>query len=155
MADVGAIHTLTTPGGTIVFNNGELHTTDDLYWIQEIEGLDGAPRRSPQDPRPLAHGGLVHPIWKNARPFQIDGVILVQSTPFGDACRTVRNTMEAALEAALDSILDADGTWSWTPIGLSARSLTVRNPEEVNFRHTEEYALLGFNFGLVAADPDW
>lgn len=155
MSDVGAIHTLTTPGGTIIFNNGTLHTLDDLYWIQEIDGLDGAPRRSPVDSRPLTDGGLVHPIYKGPRPFTIDGVILIQSTPFGDACRTKRNTMEAALEAALDSILQADGTWTWTPIGLGARSLTVRNPEKVDFRHTEEYALLGFTFGLIAADPDW
>ena len=155
MADVGAIHTLSTPGGNIIFNNGDLHTTDDLYWIQEIEGLDGAPRRAPIDPRPLTHGGLVHDIWKSHRPFTIHGVILVQSEPFGDACRTIRNAMEVALEDALDSILTASGTWSWTPIGQGARSLTVRNHEEVNFQHTEEYALLAFNFGLAAADPDW
>lgn len=155
MADVGAIHTLTTPGGNVIFNNGTLHTTDDLYWIQEIEGLDGAPRRSPVDPVPLGDGGLVHDIWKGPRPFTVDGVILVQSAPFGDACRTIRNEMEVDLEDALDSILTADGTWSWTPIGEGARSLTVRNNQEVNFRHTEEYALLGFNFGLIAANPDW
>jgi hypothetical protein len=155
MADVGAIHTLTTPGGTVIFNNGTLHSLDDLYWIQEIDGLDGAPRRAPIDPKPLAHGGLVHDMWKGPRDFTVEGVILIQSAPLGDACRTARNTKEAALMAALDSILAADGTWSWTPIGLGARSLTVRNPGRVEFKHQDDYALLGFTFGLVAANPDW
>ena len=155
MADVGAIHVLSTPGGTITFNNGDLHTLTDLYWIQEIDGLDGAPRRTPIDPKPLAHGGLVHDFWKGPRPFTVEGVILIQSNPVGDACREARNEMEEDLVIALDSILDADGTWAWTPIGLSARSLTVRNPERVEFKHQDDYALLGFTFGLVAANPDW
>ena len=155
MADVGAIHTLSTPGGTIIFNNGDLHTLTDLYWIQEIDGLDGAPRRAPVDPRPLTHGGLVHPFWKGPREFIVEGVILIQSNPVGDACRTARNSMEAALITALDSILAANGTWSWTPIGLSGRSLTVRNQDKVDFKHQEDYALLGFTFGLIAANPDW
>lgn len=155
MADVGAIHVLTTPGGTITFNNGTLHSLDDLYWIQEIDGLDGAPRRAPIDPRPLTHGGLVHDIWKGPRPFTIEGVILIQSAPLGDACRSARNTMESNLVVALDSILDGDGTWVWTPIGLGARSLTVRNPEKIDFKHQNDYALLGFTFGLIAAEPDW
>lgn len=155
MADVGAIHTLATPAGNIVFNNGTLHTSDDLYWIQEIDGLDGAPLRVPVDPRPLTHGGLVHNIWKGPRVFSIEGVILIQSHPLGDLCREARNGMEDDLTTALESILDADGTWSWTPIGLGARSLTVRSNEKVDYKHAEDYHLLNFTFGLIAANPAW
>jgi hypothetical protein len=153
MADVAVLFTLTTPGGTILFNNGSLHTTTDLYWITEVGGLDGAPIRAPIDNRPLIDGGLVHNFFKGPRHVTVEGVIIVQSQPLGQACQTVRNTMENNLRVALESILQADGTLAWTPTGLGARSLTVRHDVPLEYRHVENYLLLSFTFGLVAATP--
>jgi len=155
VADLAAIYTLTTPGGTIIFNNGDLHTLDDLYWITNIDGLDGAPIRATIDNAPQAHGGLVHNAWKGPRHINMEGVILVQSVPIGGACLEVRNDMEEDLRAALESLLQADGTLAWTPDGQSARSLTIRHDVPLDYSPQENYAVMGFTFGLVAADPDW
>jgi hypothetical protein len=155
MADLTAIYTLTTPGGTITFNNGDLHTLTDLYWIGTIQGLDGAPIRATIDDAPQAHGGLVHNAWKGPRHVTMEGVILIQSVPLGSPCLTERNALENALRVALESILQADGTLAWTPEGLSARSLTVRGEVPLEYTPQENYAVMGFTFGLVAADPDF
>lgn len=155
MADEAAVYTLTAPGGTIVFNNGDLHTLDDVYWIQDIQGLDGAPIRAPIDNAPQAHGGILHNFWKGPRHVTINGVILVQSIPLGGACLSIRNDMEEDLRAALDSLLQADGTLAWTPTAMSARSLTVRYDVPVDFTPAENYAIKAFTFGLVSANPDW
>ena len=56
-----------------------------------------------------------------------------------------------ALVAALDAILRADGTFTWTPPGQTAHSLTVRCDVPATF--TGSYRK-EFMFGLVAADPD-
>lgn len=155
MADEAAVYTLTTPGGTIIFNNGDLHTLDDVYWIQDIPGLDGVPIRAPIDNRPQDHGGILHNFWKGPRHLTIDGVILVQSVPLGSNCLSIRNAMEEALRAALDSLLQADGTLAWTPTGQSARQLTVRHDIALDLTPAENYAIKAFSFGLVSADPDW
>ena len=155
MADESVTYTLTTPGGTIVFNNGDLRTLDDVYWIQNIGGLDGGTIRAPVDNAPQAHGGIIHNFWKGPRHITIEGVIFVQSVPLGGACLTIRNDMEEDLRAALESLLQADGTLAWTPTGLSARSLTVRNEIPVEYTPAENYAIKAFVFGLVAGDPDW
>lgn len=155
MADLSAIYTLTTPGGTVVFNNGDLHTTTDLYWITEIQGLDGAPIRATIDPAPQAHGGLVHDAWKGPRHVTMEGVILIQSVPLGSPCLTERNEMEDDLRVALESILQADGTLAWTPEGQAARSLTVRSEIALEYTPQENYAVMGFTFGLVSANPDF
>jgi hypothetical protein len=65
--------------------------------------------------------------------------------------------MEENLIDALESIRAGvgDGTLSWTPGGLAARSLTVNSEVPVEFSATDDYHLKHFTFGLVAADPDW
>src|ERR1043165_1152262 len=103
MADLTCTYTLATPGGTIVFNNGELKSFDDLYWIQTLQGLDGAPVRAPVDPVPFGDGGLVHRFWKAPRQITFDGAILIQSVPIGSDCRAPLNVMEDALRVACDS----------------------------------------------------
>lgn len=155
MADLAAVYTLTTPGGTVIFNDGDLNTLDDLYWITEIQGLDGVVIRAPVDNAPQAHGGILHDFWKGPRHFTMQGVILVQSVPLGGACLDVRNTMEEALRVALESTLQADGTLAWTPTGEAARTLTVRNEIALEYTPQENYAVMGFTFGLISADPDW
>jgi hypothetical protein len=157
MADISALYTLVTPAGNILFNNGTLAhgSTDDLYWLSDINGLDGAPLRAQIDNAPQAQGGIVHTIWRGARHVDMQGDIFIQSKPLGGACLPARNAMEEALREALESIQQIDGTLSWTPSGLTARSLTVRNDVPLDFSPANNYATMAFTFGLVAADPDW
>ena len=155
MADLSAVYTLTTPGGTIIFNNGDLHTLDDLYWITEIQGLDGVIIRAPVDNAPQSHGGIVHDFWKGPRHFTMEGVILVQSVPCSADHMEERNLMEEALRVALESTLQADATLQWTPAGQASRTLTVRNEIALEYTPQENYAVMGFTFGLIAEDPDW
>lgn len=157
MADLATTYTLTTSGGTIVFNDGDLGTTDDLYWIASIEGLDGAPIRAQVDNAPQAHGGIVHTFWKGPRHVTIEGSILIQSVPWGGYCLPQRNAMEDDLRIALESIIQTDGTLSWTPAGLDStgRALTVRHDVQLQFTPQENYAIMGFVFGLVSAASDW
>lgn len=158
MADLGSAYTLATPGGTIVFNDGDLKDGTDKYWLSNIQGLDGTSIRAPVDNVPFGDGGIVHNFWKGPRHIVFEGVFVHESVGFpgsGDACRQRRNEMEEALRAALESILRDDGTLSWTPLGLAARSLTVRHEVTFEAPETENYALKTFTFGLVAADPEW
>lgn len=155
MADLATVYTLTTPGGTITFNDGDLHTLDDLYWIATIEGLDGASIRAPVDNAPQAHGGIVHTFWKGPRHITFQGHILIQSVQWGGSCLVERNAMEEALRIALESTHQSNATLAWTPAGLSARSLTVRNDIPVEYTPEESYMIMGFTFGLVSAASDW
>lgn len=158
MPDLAATYVLTTPGGTISFNLGDLKDGTDKYWIQNISGLDQAPLRTPQDNVPFGDGGIVHDFWKGPRHVMFEGVLVTESVGFpsvGDACINAQNAMEEDLIDALESIIRADGTLAWTPGGLSARSLTVRSEVPVEFSAAENFALKNFSFGLVAADPAW
>lgn len=151
MADIAVQYTLTTPGGTINFNDGSA----DQFYITEIQGLGSAPIRTPIDNRPLADGGLVHDFWKGPRHVLIEGVFFITSVPQGQRCQEIRNEMEEDLRVALESLLQDDGTLAWTPVGQAARSLTVRHEVPLECPHQENYLLRAFNFGLIAANPDW
>jgi hypothetical protein len=157
MADYSTIYTLTTPGGTILFNNGQLGggSRDDLYWIANIQGLDGPTLRVPIDDVPFGHGGIVHRSWKGPRHPIFEGSLIVQSLPFGAACQEVLNDMEAALNAALNSILaPASGTLSWTPAGGSPKALTVFYEVALDIEPENGYVTRSFNFGLVSESAD-
>jgi hypothetical protein len=158
MADLATTYTLTTGGGTIIFNNGDLRDGTDKYWLQNIQGLDGPGLRTPIDNRPQTDGGLVHDFFKGPRHIVFEGILITESAgwpSFGDECITVQNEMEEDLIDALESIIRADGTLAWMPLGLAARSLAVRHDVTLEFTAIENYALKQFTFGLVAADPDW
>lgn len=152
MADIAVAFTLSTPGGTVNFNDG----SDDQFYITEITGLGTPVLRTPSDSQPQAHGALLHNFWKRERAIGVEGVFLITSVPLGGgSCQAIRNDMEEDLRVALESILQADGTLSWTPVGQGARSLAVRHSVSLECPHAENYLLRTFNFGLIAADPDW
>src|SRR3990167_286210 len=151
MADVGVPYALATPARTIPFNDDSA----DQYYITEIGGLAVPTIRAPIDNVPLGDGGLVHDFWKGPRHLSIEGVLLIQSTRVQDTVVDIRNQMEDALVFVLESILRADGTLTYPPTGAGARSLTVRHDIPLEFRHVENYLLISFTFGLVAAEPDW
>lgn len=157
MADLGATYTLSTPGGTITLNGGDLNDGTDKYWLTNIQGLDGPSIRAPIDEVAWGDGGLVHDFWKGPRHVVFEGVLVTETVGWpskGDACRERQNEMEEDLIEALMSILRNDGTLTWTPLGLNVRSLSVRHDVTLEFSAIENYVLKQFTFGLVSENPD-
>ena len=150
MADLTCTYTLTTGGGTIVFNNGTIGSTTDLYWIQAIQGLSMPTIRAPVDNAPQADGGLIHNFWFGPRRVVIDGVMLAQSVG-QNQCNSVFYTMEKNLIAALSSILRTAGTLAWTSADTTAHSISVYCEVPLDVQPSDNYATRAFNFGLVAA----
>lgn len=154
-ADVACAYTLVTPGGTIAFNDG----ADDQFYIQNIpSGLGGKPIRPPQDLVAFGDGGRSYKFWKGPRHILFEGVLLVTSMPPCPELVPIWNQMEEQLDAALESIADDTtdtGTLTWTPAGVSARSLTVRCEVELDVQPDQNYLVRTFHFGLLADDPDW
>jgi len=153
MADYSCIYTL----GAITFNNGTFGhgSTDDLYWIDTIHGLDGPTLRVPIDDVPFGHGGIVHRSWRGPRHPVFEGRLIVQSVGLGE-CQERLNEMEAALIAALDAILaPTTAALQWTPTGGSPKSLSVSYERTVEFQPADGYRTRNFDFGLVseAANP--
>jgi hypothetical protein len=140
MAEFSAPATLVTPAGTIAFNPA---AGGDGYYLTAVHGLGQAPLRATVDDKPQAAGGIVHPFLRGARRITAEGFIL---PVVGSGLVTAMD----ALTAALESIEQADGTWSWTPTGGSAKSLTVRCEIAVDYDSARPKT---FAFGLVAGDP--
>lgn len=138
--------------GAITFNDGTFGhgSTDDLYWIDTIHGLDGPTLRVPQDDVPFGDGGIVHRSWKGARHPIFEGRLMVQSVGLG-SCQEVLNDMEDALNAALDAILAPNSTaLTWTPTGGSLKSLTVFYEQQLEVQPADNYRTRSFSFGLVS-----
>lgn len=142
-------------GGTITFNNGSLGTTDDLYWISTINGLDGPVLRVPVDDVPFGDGGIVHRSWMGPRHPVFEGSIIVQSVSLGN-CQARLNEMEEDLRLALDAILaPVAGSLIWTPTGsMVTFGLDVFYEVSLDVQPTENYRLRSFNFGLISESPD-
>jgi len=160
MADLACQYTLTTPGGTIQFNDyGDdkfnMYGPDE-YYVTDVKGLDSPPRRTPTDNAPQTHGGLIHPRLKGPRPITFEGALMIRSTDVPNQIRVIRNDMEKALLAALDSIEATPGTLDWAvPLtgGDEARSLDVYvHIPDCEFTGVE---LKTFVFGLIAGNPNW
>lgn len=153
MSDIAVVYTLVCPGGTIVFNDKEIPSADDFYFLTNLKGLNGAPRRTPQDDQPQGHGGIPHNWWRGARHIPVEGEYVVQSTRIENEIQIIRNELDAALFTAVESITTAaPGTLTWTPAGLTERSLTVLYEVPLEDDGIEQKT---FSFGLYAANPDW
>lgn len=159
MPDLVCSYAITTPLGSVVLNNGSLGDGTDKYWISDIpEGLGTAPIRAPIDKIAFGDGARFHTFWKDGRSITFEGTFVVETVPLAsDGCQTVFNVMEESLRSALESIKDTDGTLTWTPSGLGARSLTVRfhGQPGLAVRPAENYLIRTFEFGVFAANPDW
>lgn len=152
MADIAVVHTFTTPAGTIVFNDGSA----DQFYLGPISGLDGTPARRVTDKTAYGDGGIIHPGFLDLRVFQPTGSLLIRSTRNMDAIVVIRNQMEADLAEAYESTLNATGTWQWQPQGQSSRTLTVqRDSQPCEFVHADNFQVVDFSFGLIAANPVW
>lgn len=135
--------TLVTLGPDIVFNA----TSGDTYHLdaERCSGLDQAPLRTVIDPSPQGAGGLIHANLRDVRRVTLGGV-------FSSTDPATRNAQEQTLRQALEAIETADGTFTITPTGLTAMSLTVRCEIALS---TSGYLLKNFVFGLVAVNPNF
>ncbi len=149
MAEYSAPATLVTPGPTITFNAASGNT---LYLDPEMcSGLDGGPIRRTIEDAPMTDGALVFPSRKGGRHIVIGGWVHVTTGATESDYRTNREALVDNLRLALESIENADGTYTWTPIG-GARALTVQADIPVT---TNGAFQKKFVFGLIAADPTW
>lgn len=154
MADLATTYTYTAPGGTIIFNNGDLGDGTDKFWLQSIQGLDGPNVRAPVDPVPMGNGSLLHSFWLSGRTPVLEGVLIIESVPLtGSACQTALNVLEDQLRAAVESNVAATATLAWTPTGQAAQSLTVKHNGQprLDIVPIENFHLRQFVFGLIAA----
>lgn len=151
MADVTTTYTLTTSGGTIVFNDGELGDGTDKYWLTTgPQGLRSA-LRTPFDVVPFGDGGTSYTTRRGPLLPIFDGIYLIESSKLQADCQELRNAMAEDLEAALDSILSpTTGTLSWTPIGGSAQSLAVSYWVTLDDPYGDNFATQSFTFGLYS-----
>lgn len=156
MADYSCVYTLTTPGPDISFNNGTLGhgSTDDLYWIDTVRGLDGPSLRVPAEDKPFGHGGLVHRSWKGPRHPVFEGRMIIQSVG-QSGCQAAFNVLELALRQALDSILAPNsGNLAWTPAGDAPHSLAVFYEQTLEISPSDDFRTRTFDFGLISASSD-
>ena len=129
--------------GSITFNAG----SGDEYLLDPAScaGLDMAPIRAPVDDKPQADGGLLFPFLLGPRRVTLGGWLVNRT---GTAAS--RQTMEDNLISALTAIIASDGTFTITPVGSGAKSLTVRCEIPVLFAGPFQKT---FVFGLIAANP--
>jgi hypothetical protein len=149
MADVAANYSLATPGGTIDFNECVINDRANCYFLTEITGIDAAAIRNPMDNAPITDGGLVHNFYEGPMHPVFSGALLVQSTQVGNTIVAIRNAMKQSLLTALRSILRADGTLTWTELGVGARSLTVRYDQPLEVVGSDS-PIQTFTFGLAS-----
>jgi hypothetical protein len=155
MPDIACPYTLTTPGGTITFNDG----SSQQFYIQGITGLGSAPIRAPIDDVPYGDGSIGHNFWQAGRHIAFEGVFLITAADCGPNLVGFWNDMEDELRDALESIaaLTTDtGTLVWTPTGdVATRTLVVRHDVPLECPPDQNFTVRNFTFGLFAADPTW
>lgn len=153
MPDVASVYTLTTPDDDITFNDFELFTEEDGYWLNDIQGLDESDLRVPIFNKPVTHGSRVLPGFFTGLSPAFVGEYVIQSTQVMDEIRAIRNTMRRSLRDALRSIIDADGTLAWAEpvVGDTINcSLTVRYREKLTTGFESNFAQKTFAFSLVS-----
>lgn len=155
MPDLAVPYVLTTPAGTITFNDG----TDDQFYIQNISGLSGAPISDPTDDAAFTDGSLSFNWWLRGRLVSFEGLFFVQSIPLcSSAVVAIWNQMEDDLRVALESTVPDEttaGTLTWTPGGLTQCQLDVRNKVPLECPPDQNYLVRTFSFGLFADNPNW
>lgn len=150
--DIASVYTLTpVTGPAVIFNNGTLHSDDDLFWLTDIQGLDSADLRTPQFLRPLADGGykpvdwLEHPLHP-----RFQGAFLIQSVPLGGNCRELRNEMYHELKTCLRNCRATGGALAWNEPGIGDFSLPVSYEVRLVHGYDAGFTVMTFTFGLYA-----
>jgi hypothetical protein len=155
MPDIACEYTLTTPAGTIVFNDG---SADQFYITNIPTGLAGAPIRAPIDNLSYANASKGYNFWLAGRHITIEGNFFVTSVDPCPAAVAIWNQMEEDLRVALESIaahMAAVATLVWRPAGQTQKTLIVRNDVPLETQPDQDYLARTFNFGLFAEDPTW
>ena len=152
MAEFGCPATLTTPLGSINFNDWSVGPNGTIWLIQNIDGLDGEPLRTPMDPKAGADGGWLYDFFSDVRHITVSGIMI---PAIGSAWDQIveRNTMEQSLRTKGRSIKATAGTWAWTPSGMGGYSLSVQCDVLPTF--PGEGIIKQFIFGLASGDPDY
>lgn len=155
MAEFGCPATLSTPGGSIDFNDWSTGPNGMIWLIQNIDGLDGEPMRTPMDDKAGADGAWLYEFFAAARHITVSGIMVPASSLSAWQQIQQRNQMEASLRVKARTMkgYGTTGTWSWTPTGMAAYSLTVKCDVLPTF--PGEGVIKQFIFGLVAGDPDY
>lgn len=155
MAEIGIPYTLATTSHTLTFNNGpsasagmSLPVGDEIR-ITDIHGLDEPTLRTNRQDAPQADGAIIGDVLYGAREITVDVELRVRSATTEAGMRAARNAMEDALIAILADCRVADGTWSFTRSGGSARSYTVRRDSALSPSNSKG-VVKGFTFGLVS-----
>lgn len=133
-------YTLETPRGTLTFNDT---ASGSYYWLNGIDGMDGAAVRTNVDVKPQRDGAILHNSYLGARTIVLTGQVVAGSFE-------TRRTMLDDLAAHVVSILRANGTLRFTPTGGSARQLTVRAFDKAVVRGG---VVKEFQLTLLAPDP--
>jgi len=154
--DISCEYVLSTPAGTITFNSG----LADQYFITDIpQGLSGAPISAPIDPVAYGTGSRSYNWWQRGRHILIEGNFFVTSQPLcSPEIVAAWNVMEEDLRAKLASCAGLDSavaTLTWTPSGLSQRTLEVRNDVELECPPDQNYLVRTFHFGLFTDAILW
>lgn len=124
----------------------------------QITGLDGAPIRSQVDLLAVTNGGIVHTKYFGPRIITFTGEVHIQSVTdaMTTAYVTAMNTLEATVISALEGIRNTPSSLTWTPTGLSGRSISVTYGvpgQEIQFAGPMLPGARTFTFSLVAASP--
>lgn len=140
----------------IVINNTAAGVDRLILGEDGVVGLDGAPIRSEVDDQGQSSGSLVHPKLLGGRVITFKGFCHIQSVEPGmnTPYYTALNTLEAAVVSALEGVLNTPTTLSWTPTGLSARSISCTygiTGGEIQFGGSMLEKT--FEFTLIAANP--
>jgi hypothetical protein len=151
VTDISTEYVLTTGGGTITFNDGELGDGTDKYWLTSGPKGLRSPLRTPFDLVPFGNGGIAHTTRRGPTMPVFDGMYLIESSNSQALCQQLRNAMASALETALNSILaPTTGTLAWTPAGGAAQSLAVSYWVALDDPYSDNYMVQNFSFGLFA-----
>lgn len=153
MADPSVIYTLNPPtAASIVFNDFDLYTEQDGYWLNDVQGLE-PDLRVPIFNKPVTDGSRVLPGFFTGLTPAFTGEYVVQSTRIPNDIRRIRNTMRRALRAALADCIDADAVLTWIEpvVGDDVNmSLNVRYREKLTTGFESDFAQATFAFSLVS-----
>lgn len=156
MAEFGCPATLSTPSGSIDFNDFVGAGANGTIWlIQNIDGLDGEPLRAPMDDKAGADGAWLYEFFGSARHITVSGIMIPASTLSAWQQIQTRNQMEQSLRIKCRSMkgYGVTGTWSWTPTGMGTYSVTVKCDVMPTF--PGEGIIKQFVFGLVSGDSSY
>lgn len=137
------VTTLTTPSGTLTFNEA----TGDTYWVDPArsDGLGMGEIRNPIDDRGQQSGFLLHEFFEKGAMLIVAGVILARTDTTGIAGA---DTLMSEMVTRLRSTLASSGTLNFG----SGAAITGKLYGRPKFP-TLQADLKGFEFTWVSASP--